>query len=88
MRHLLAYLILSLLALSDPQRTSSNARIAQVPNGTVAQSIYSNDALEVSFQIRNGWTATLIPAGLCSLHQDAPPPIQLTGAQERCFQAS
>jgi hypothetical protein len=63
MRHLLAYLILSLLALSDPQRTSSNARIAQVPNGTVAQSTYSNDALEVSFQIRNGWTATLIPAG-------------------------
>ena len=63
MRHVLAYLMLSLLALSDPQSTSSNAHIAQVPNGAVAQSIYSNDALEVSFQIRNGWTATLIPAG-------------------------
>jgi len=63
MRHVLAYLMLSLLALSGPQRTSLNARIAQVPNGTVAQSIYSNDALEVSFQIRNGWTATLISAG-------------------------
>jgi hypothetical protein len=63
MRHVLPYLMLSLLAPSDPQSTSSNAHIARVPNGAVAQGIYSNDALEVSFQIRDGWTATLIPAG-------------------------
>jgi hypothetical protein len=63
MQHVLAVLMLSLLALPDPQGTSSNARIAQVPEGTIAQSIYRNDAFDVSFQIRDGWTATLIPAG-------------------------
>lgn len=62
MRYALAVLILSLLSLADPQGTSS-ARIAQVPTGTIAQSIYRNGALDVSLKIRDGWTATLIPAG-------------------------
>lgn len=63
MQHTFAFLLLSLLLLPNPQHPSSTARIAQVPEGTIAQSVYRNDALDVSFEIRDGWTATLIPAG-------------------------
>src|SRR5690348_580004 len=63
MRYALAVFILSVLASAYPQATSSNARIAQVPQGTIAQRIYRNGALDVSLRIQDGWTATLIPAG-------------------------
>jgi len=62
MRTVLAVLTLSLLALPNPQSTSSDARIAKVPDGTIAQNTYLNDALEISFRIQDGWTAALIPA--------------------------
>lgn len=63
MRCVLACLILSLLGLPNAQVTSSNARIAQVPEGMITQNIYLNSALDVAFRPKDGWTATLIPAG-------------------------
>jgi hypothetical protein len=72
MQHVLAFLLLSPLLLSDPQRTPSTSRIAQLPEGTIAQSIYRNEAFDVSFQIKDGWTATLIPAGSVQFAPERP----------------
>lgn len=63
MQCVLTCLISSLLALPNAQGTPANARIAQVPEGTITQNVYLNDALDVSFWPKGDWTATLIPAG-------------------------
>lgn len=63
MRSVLAVLTLSLFALPSPKSNSSDVRIAQVPDGTIAQNIYRNDALEISFRVQDGWTGSLIPDG-------------------------
>lgn len=77
MRSVLAVLTFSLLTLQDLPRTPSNTRIAQVPDGTIAQKTYLNDALDISFRIRDGWTITLIPAGtvLFAPEQSATDPV-------------
>ncbi|HTZ84991.1 MAG TPA: hypothetical protein VMB66_17445 [Candidatus Acidoferrales bacterium] len=62
MQHVLRFLALSLVLLPSPKRDSPNLRIAQVPDGAIARGIYRNDALNVSFQIGDGWAAVLIPA--------------------------
>ena len=61
MQHLLAFLMMSLLTLQNAQGTPPKTRIARVPEGAIAQNVYLNDALDVSFQINDDWSATLIP---------------------------
>lgn len=63
MRSVLTILMVSLFALPNSDLQSSDPRIATVPDGTITQKIYRNAAFEVSFEIRAGWSATLIPAG-------------------------
>jgi hypothetical protein len=56
--------VLAVLTLSlSAQLTPPDARIAQVSDGRVDQKTYFNDAFEISFRIRDGWTIALTPAG-------------------------
>src|SRR5579862_7553394 len=69
MRRTLPILILSVSALSL-QAYESDARIAQVSDGRVDQKTYLNDAFEISFRIRDGWTIALTPAGTAQFAPD------------------
>ena len=68
MQTVLAVLTLSLLA----QLTPPDARIAQVSDGRVDQNTYFNDAFEISFRIRDGWTIALTPAGTAQFAPERP----------------
>lgn len=72
MQHLLAFLMMSLLTLQNAQGTPPKTRIAQVPEGAIAQNVYLNDALDVSFQINDDWSATLIPTASVEFAPELP----------------
>lgn len=72
MRSVLAALMLSLFALPSTSSTSPDARIVQVPVGTITQNTYQNDALEIGLRLQDAWTGALIPAGSVKFAPDRP----------------
>src|SRR5580658_4370494 len=61
MQTALAVLTLSLSALA--LQTTPDSRIAQASDGRAEQNSYFNDAFEISFRARAGWTIALTPKG-------------------------
>ena len=64
------FLVLLFAILLKAQNTGT--RIERVPDGTVEKGFYLNDALDISFQIQDGWMATLVPAGSVQFAPERP----------------
>jgi len=57
-RHSAIALILAILAAGAFGQGSSKSQISQLPDGTLSGDTYTNDAVGVSYEFPNGWTAT------------------------------
>jgi len=72
MRILLIPVTLTFFALGAVSLGAPTPKISQLPDGTLSSNIYSNDALGVSFEFPDGWTATLDPKHAVSLDYRKP----------------
>ena len=67
MRNLAILVTLTFLAFGTSGLGSPRPKTSQLPDGTLAGNIYSNDALGLSYEFPNGWTATADPKGPVTL---------------------
>ena len=72
MRNLLILGTLIFSALGGIGLGSPASKILQLPDGTLSGKIYSNDALELRYEVPSGWIATADPRGPVSLDSRMP----------------
>jgi hypothetical protein len=64
--------LLGIFSLTVLASAGNKAQVSQLPAGVLAGSIYSNDAVGVTYEAPSGWTLTADPSGPASLDMDHP----------------
>jgi hypothetical protein len=64
MRGLLLVVFVSLISLGAAAQRPNRLQLSQIPNGTMSNKSYVNDALGVSYQIPDGWKGDPDPKGV------------------------